>query len=155
MNIRLATRDDVPAVLGLYASSGVDGPASAQQVAAALQHWDRLQAAGAQVFVAEREGRALGTITLYILPLLAHALAPEALVEDVAVDAAAQGQGVGRALMHHAMTVAREHGCYKLALTSNIRREAAHAFYDSLGFERHGISFVVPLPPLSPQEPAQ
>jgi hypothetical protein len=36
-------------------------------------------------------------------------------------------------------------GCYKLALSSNERREAAHAFYDSLGFQRHGFSFVVPL----------
>lgn len=151
VSIRLATRDDVPNVLGLYAACGIDPPADAQQVAAASLHWDRLAAAGARVFLAEHEGQALGTLTLYVLPLLAHGLAPEALVEDVAVDAAAQGQGVGRALMHHAMGVAREHGCYKLALSSNIRREAAHAFYDSLGFERHGISFVVPLQ----QEPLQ
>lgn len=151
VSIRLATRDDVPAVLGLYAACGFDTPADARQVAAASLHWDRLLAAGARVFLAEHEGRALGTLTLYLLPLLAHGLAPEALVEDVAVDAAAQGQGVGRALMHHAMDIARERGCYKLALSSNIRREAAHAFYDSLGFERHGISFVVPLQ----QEPSQ
>jgi GNAT superfamily N-acetyltransferase len=151
VSIRLATRDDVPAVLGLYAASGIDAPADARQVAAASWHWDRLAAAGARVFLAEHEGRALGTLTLYVLPLLAHGLAPEALVEDVAVDAAAQGQGVGRALMHHAMGIARGHGCYKLALSSSLRREAAHAFYDSLGFERHGISFVVPLQ----QEPSQ
>jgi GNAT superfamily N-acetyltransferase len=151
VSIRLATRDDVPAVLGLYAASGIDAPADARQVVAASWHWDRLAAAGARVFLAEHEGRALGTLTLYVLPLLAHGLAPEALVEDVAVDAAAQGRGVGRALMHHAMGIARGHGCYKLALSSNLRREAAHAFYDSLGFERHGISFVVPLQ----QEPSQ
>lgn len=145
LTIRLAGRDDVPAVLGLYESSGVDAP-GVNDVAAAQGHWAEMQRAGAQVYLAERDdGKALGTITLYLLPLLGHALAPEALVEDVAVDVTAQGQGVGRALMHHAMQIAREHGCYKLALTSNIKREAAHAFYDSLGFERHGISFIVPL----------
>ena len=43
---------------------------------------------------------------------------------------------------------ARAWGCYKLALSSNRRRERAHAFYESLGFERHGVSFVI-----DPQSP--
>ena len=36
----------------------------------------------------------------------------------------------------------RAAGCYKLTLSSNIARQGAHAFYDSLGFERHGYSFL-------------
>jgi len=36
----------------------------------------------------------------------------------------------------------RSAGCYKLALSSNLKRAGAHRFYDSLGFERHGFSFV-------------
>ena len=36
----------------------------------------------------------------------------------------------------------RRAGCYKLALSSNLKRADAHRFYDSLGFERHGFSFV-------------
>ena len=39
----------------------------------------------------------------------------------------------------------REKDCYKLVLSSNARRERAHAFYESLGFERHGFSFRVNL----------
>ena len=35
----------------------------------------------------------------------------------------------------------RAKGCYKLVLSSNAKRERAHAFYESLGFERHGYSF--------------
>lgn len=31
----------------------------------------------------------------------------------------------------------------KLALSSNVQRERAHAFYASLGFPPHGISFVI------------
>ena len=34
-------------------------------------------------------------------------------------------------------------GCYKMALSSNLKREAAHRFYDSLGFGRHGYSFLI------------
>ena len=30
-----------------------------------------------------------------------------------------------------------------MALSSNLKREAAHAFYESLGFEKHGYSFRV------------
>ena len=51
-------------------------------------------------------------------------------------------QGVGKAMMEHAREQCRLAGCYKLALSSNLRREAAHRFYEALGFERHGYSFV-------------
>jgi GNAT superfamily N-acetyltransferase len=51
---------------------------------------------------------------------------------------------VGRAMMAHAIEQCRKAGCYKLALSSNLKREDAHRFYESLGFERHGYSFVIP-----------
>jgi hypothetical protein len=38
-----------------------------------------------------------------------------------------------------------EKGCYKACLSSNIKREKAHEFYDGLGFKRHGISFMMEL----------
>ena len=46
-------------------------------------------------------------------------------------------------MMAHAREQCRAAGCYKLALSSNLCREAAHLFYESLGFERHGYSFVI------------
>jgi ribosomal protein S18 acetylase RimI-like enzyme len=66
-------------------------------------------------------------------------------VEDVAVLPRYQGRGIGRAMMRHAMSECRAAGCYKLTLSSNLKREAAHRFYDGLGFERHGYSFRVEL----------
>jgi GNAT superfamily N-acetyltransferase len=112
----------------------------------AAAHWPSLRKAGAHVLIAEAaDGQALGTLTLFILPLLAHRTAPAALVEDVAVHPSAQGRGIGRRLVHEAMDRAQAAGCYKLALSSNEKREAAHAFYDNLGFQRNGFSFVVPL----------
>ena len=38
---------------------------------------------------------------------------------------------------------------YKLVLSSNAKRERAHAFYESLGFERHGVSFRLNLSPVT------
>jgi hypothetical protein len=46
-------------------------------------------------------------------------------------------------MMEHARALCRAAGCYKMALSSNLTRERAHAFYDSLGFARHGYSFQV------------
>jgi GNAT superfamily N-acetyltransferase len=70
------------------------------------------------------------------------------VIEDVAVDPAQQGRGIGRTRMTHAIEVCRSKGCYKVALSSNLRRDKAHAFYESLQFERHGYSFRI-----FPQEP--
>jgi len=147
VQMREATRADLPTLLALFEDSGVDTAGSNVPEHAAAQ-WDAIhRIANARVLVAESEGRVLGTLTLFILPLLAHGGAPEALVESVVVHPDAQGHGVGRAMMQHAMRIAAEHHCYKLALTSNVQREGAHAFYDRLGFERHGVSFVI-----TPQE---
>ena len=142
-----AQRDDIPTLIALYTAAGLDarGP---HDEAVARGAWDRMHRAvpGVRVFIAQRAGIAVGTFTFFVLPLLAHAGAPEAIVEDVAVHPEAQGQGIGRSMMEHAMQLAREAGCYKLALSSNQRREHAHAFYERLGFARHGVSFAVELP---------
>ena len=52
-----------------------------------------------------------------------------------------QARGVGKAMMRFARARCRKAGCYKLALSSNLKRAAAHRFYESLGFEKHGFSF--------------
>ena len=46
-------------------------------------------------------------------------------------------------MMEYARERCAQAGCYKLALSSNSRRRKAHAFYRSLGFEAHGVSFTV------------
>lgn len=97
------------------------------------------------VWLALSDARVVGTYTLAILPTLGLRCRPEAIVESVIIAPAEQGHGFGRAMMHHAMRLAAEAGCYKLMLSSNFNHEAAHRFYDSLGFRRHGVSFHVDL----------
>ena len=48
-------------------------------------------------------------------------------------------------MMRFAMARATEKHCYKIVLSSNAKRERAHSFYESLGFERHGFSFRIML----------
>ncbi|EJE48446.1 acetyltransferase [Acidovorax sp. CF316] len=85
----------------------------------------------------------VGTYTLLVMHNLAHRGAPSAVVEDVVVAADRKGQGIGRQMMAHAVQLAREAGCYKLALSSHRKRTDAHAFYESLGFAQHGLSFSI------------
>jgi GNAT superfamily N-acetyltransferase len=144
LEVRDATRQDIRTLMDLYTAAGLD--TRGEHVESEMNVvWDRMRAAapGSRVFIFSLGGLPVGTYTLFILPLLAHAGAPEAVVEDVAVHPEAQGQGIGRRMMEHARELAREAGCYKLALSSNQRRVQAHAFYERLGFERHGVSFVV------------
>jgi ribosomal protein S18 acetylase RimI-like enzyme len=59
-----------------------------------------------------------------------------AWIEDVVVDQAARGEGVGEKLVREAIRIASENGARTIDLTSNRRREAANRMYGKLGFGR-------------------
>lgn len=144
--IRQAAEDDLPAVLALYAQPGLDDGnvmsiEKARSVFAQFALYPSYR-----LFVAWDQAELVGSYALLVMHNLAHQGAPSAIVEDVVVEIERRGQGIGRQLMAHAMSEAARAGCYKLALSSNQKRVAAHAFYEGLGFERHGLSFVVPQP---------
>ena len=58
-----------------------------------------------------------------------------AWIEDVVVDEAARGKGVGDKLNRHALEVARSLGARTVDLTSRPSREAANRLYQRIGFE--------------------
>ena len=72
---------------------------------------------------------------------LQHRGAPSGIVEDVVVAPDLHGRGIGQSMMRFAIELCLDKGCYKLMLSSNAKRKRAHAFYEALGFERHGYSF--------------
>ena len=57
-----------------------------------------------------------------------------ARIEDVVVDEAMRGKGIGEALVRRALNMARDAGADGVALTSNPKREAANRLYQRLGF---------------------
>ena len=142
--IRQATEADLDDVLTLYLQSGLDSrvlePAQARALFRRFADYPSYR-----LFVASEAqgGAVVGSYALLVMHNLAHSGTPSAIAEDVVVAPDRQGQGIGRQLMAHALQQAREAGCYKLALSSNAKRQAAHAFYESLGFQRHGLSFVI------------
>jgi GNAT superfamily N-acetyltransferase len=144
--LRPALKSDLPAVLRLYAQPDIDD-GDVLALPDATRIWARMAAyPNYKLYVALQGTQVVGTFALLIMDNLGHLGAPSAVVEDVAVDPACQGQGIGKAMMRHAMALAAESGCYKLALSSNLKREKAHAFYDALDFELHGYSFRMALP---------
>ena len=85
------------------------------------------------LLVARDEGRVVGTTTLVVFPIPTGV---RAWIEDVVVDQAARGRGVGAALTQVALERARERGATTVDLTSRPSREAANALYRRLGFEQ-------------------
>ena len=77
--------------------------------------------------------RILGLLTLVRIEL---ATGTEARIEDVVVDDAARGLGLGRALVRAGLAAAAEQGALRVDLTSAPRRVAARRLYRSLGFEQ-------------------
>lgn len=61
----------------------------------------------------------------------------KAWIEDVVVDKAQRGKGIGQALTEACITHARTRGVSSIHLTSNPRRIAANKLYQKLGFQRH------------------
>ncbi|MFN8353612.1 MAG: GNAT family N-acetyltransferase [Spirosomataceae bacterium] len=143
--IRQASEADLPAILNLYAEALEDKQVisleQAQYLLARINSYPNYK-----LYVADLDQVTVGTFALLIMDNLGHLGTPSAVVEDVAVLPGVQGQGIGKQMMQFALERCQEAGCYKMALSSNLRRHRAHAFYESLGFKKHGYSFLIELP---------
>ncbi|RMH78395.1 MAG: GNAT family N-acetyltransferase, partial [Actinomyces sp.] len=83
------------------------------------------------MFVARDTTGILGSLTLVLFRIPTGL---RAWIEDVVVDEAARGKGVGAALNTAAIEHAREAGARTVDLTSRPHREAANRLYRRLGF---------------------
>ncbi|WP_435354196.1 GNAT family N-acetyltransferase [Emticicia sp. SJ17W-69] len=144
IQIRPAKIDDVSAILYIYAKA-LDNDKVLSVEKAEEIFLKQQQYPDYQVFVAELDNKIIGTFALLIMENMAHLGTPSAVVEDVGVLPTLQGKGIGKIMMEFALAKAKEKGCYKMSLSSNLRREQAHQFYESLGFKKHGFSFLMEL----------
>jgi len=83
------------------------------------------------VFVARHDEKIVGTLSLAIFHIPTGV---RAWIEDVVVDDAARGLGVGLALTQAAIDYAITHGARSVDLTSRASRTAAHRLYEKAGF---------------------
>ena len=85
------------------------------------------------LFLLQDDGQVIGMLTVgvYFSPT-----GSKAWIEDVVIDNMFRGRGLGRKLVSHAIEYCKSQGIDTLMLTSNPKRVAANALYQSLGFER-------------------
>jgi GNAT superfamily N-acetyltransferase len=86
-----------------------------------------------RVLVAERGGAVIGMVTGQLVVSTAEG-APAVLVEDLIVEEAERGRGVGRLLLRALEAWARERGATRLQLLADRGNEQALAFYARLGW---------------------
>jgi GNAT superfamily N-acetyltransferase len=95
------------------------------------------RAAQATLLVAvDHHGAVVGTVTLYLDPGSEQWRPEDAMFRFLAVDPAARGRGVGRALFEACLARARAAGKRRMALHTTEWMVTARAMYERAGFER-------------------
>ena len=103
---------------------------------------ERLARAESVIFLAERDGQAVGFVQLY--PLFSSTAARPRrlwLLNDLFVSPSARGGGVARALMDRARRLGEETGAAGLELVTARTNAQAQRLYESLGW-RHDDEFL-------------
>ena len=133
--VRRARPGDLAGVARLHG----DRPTARHEAAWA----DMLAAAGLTVYVAERAGEVVGTVSVQVMPNLGYGGHPSAVLEAMVVAEAHRRRGVGRRLVARALADLRAAGCRKVQLLAHKRHAAdgAHAFYRDLGFAAEAEGF--------------
>lgn len=96
------------------------------------------RAARAQLLVARREGRVVGSVALVLDGDFGEVTTDdtEAAFRMLVVDPAARGAGVGELLVTTCLDRARAAGKAAMVLSTDPRMTAAHRLYERLGFRR-------------------
>ena len=130
MNIRTADIDDAEAISKLMEQLGY--PVSIDLIKQKIQQFT----AGTvdHIYVAESEGIVVGSISCHITSLF-HQAGASGRITSLAVDKKYRAQGIGKALVNQAEAYFRSCDCRKFEVTSSDRREDAHRFYLSCGYE--------------------
>jgi GNAT superfamily N-acetyltransferase len=126
--VRVMIGQDVPAVHRLLNQLGYD-----LRFDEAQRRFDAVIASDDHsLLVAELDGCVVGLLHVYLRPALEKP--PEAVVQALVVDMVHRKRGIGRTMMSAAEHWTAERGFRSVALTSQIARQDAHAFYTALGY---------------------
>jgi GNAT superfamily N-acetyltransferase len=103
-------------------------------------YFGALSRPGVHYFCADRDGKIAGFGGLTIKENLWQE-ANLAVLDYLVVDDALRGEGLGGALLDHAIGIAHDNTCACLELDSAFHRREAHAFYEHRGFEKRAYYF--------------
>ncbi len=128
--VRRATGGDAVAITRLYAQL-VSNPA----LSVLPEAIDALAASGrGALLVCEQQAQVRATALVCLCDDVMFNLQPFAVVENVVVDTALRGQGVGRMLFQAIEDFCRDSHCSKIMLMSSASRTDAHRFFERTGY---------------------
>lgn len=90
--------------------------------------------------VAIEENKIIGILTSELQVKL-HRAKKQSFIEDLIVDKDYRNKGIGKALLHNAVEYAKNNNCEVVELTSYIKNENAHRFYENNNFIKHSYKF--------------
>lgn len=147
--IREAREEDVRSLAALFADDSIGGHGDTVEESAYpgyLEAFRRISAGPCDtLFVAELGGAVVGTFQTTLTRMMTGRGRLVMTIEAVQTRADMRGRGIGEAMMRAAIRMARDAGAGQVQLSSNMQREAAHRFYERLGFARSHYAFKMKL----------
>jgi Predicted acetyltransferase len=149
VTIRHARREDLPALVALFAADSLGGhgdtsdPVAAGDYLAAFEEIER--SPNDRLYVAELAGEVAGTFQTTLTRTLTGRGSLKMTVEAVQTRADLRGRGIGAAMIRFAIEEARRAGARQVQLMSNAVRVDAHRFYERLGFAKSHVGFKLKL----------
>lgn len=93
-----------------------------------------------RLIVATANGRCVGVASLHILPYFPTG-GNICRISALVVSSHHRGQGIGSRLIRAAEETARAEGCQGVEITTSVRRQDAHVFYERRGYRRTSLRF--------------
>jgi GNAT superfamily N-acetyltransferase len=143
LTIRRANPADAKPLIGLLGHGALEDPKEdSTDLRPYLSALAEIEATdGNELLVVELNGEVVGMCQLVVFRHFQRHGGRCAEVESMHIHPDFRGKGIGRQLLDTAIAAAREAGCYRLQLTSNLQRADAHRFYERHGFIPSHVGF--------------
>lgn len=135
-----ATAGDAEALLALYDFLSSDNERCPLELAR-VNISKICQIDGSAVLLGEKNGKALTTCTLIIVPNISRGGRPYAIIENVVTHPDHRGKGLGKVILDAACERAWNSDCYKVMLSTGSTRPSTLSFYESADFEQSRTGF--------------
>jgi ribosomal protein S18 acetylase RimI-like enzyme len=111
---------------------------------------DRCEQTDGTIIVAEDNGAVVGFVAVFAhldSESLIETTTDYAYISDLVVLPAYRGHGIGRALLQHAESFAKDHGAKIVKVDVLIANVVAHELYRAIGFQDHEVRLIKVLDP--------
>ena len=136
MNIRPAKESDARTLQELLKQ--LDYPASLEECTLRIQQH---QEDGYHLAMGEIEEQPVGFVAMHWYHAIHHSK-PIGRIVGLCVDEPFRAKGLGTSLLNYAEDYFRKVGCFKVELTSNLKRTASHQYYQHRNYRQVSMHFV-------------